>query len=371
MCLYALQVHVKHIGRWLLTSCMYTTSGKRPSLPKARPPPSHHHRHLPMTPLSDVVGHTLNNRYKNDMNRPMTNDIPDYSGAEVLDPPMRPISPMGLDYTYSVGGGGQSYDYPSSFRPTTGYSNYDDGYTSNPMRGRPALPPTYDTYDDYDSFGFGGMGASSGDNGGFQPYEDGSVRTGKRRFPLAMGSVGTTTTTTAATPFGAGTPTLTPPSSADKTATYFDPMLSVQGFKNDASDKGFFTLPTTTASTPSTVDKDTNKKYALNNNIRVRRRKKPTQMKRKPMSSSQERVGGFARLFSRNGSFCHMMTIVKSPYFSKKEPIDITVDPIGALERIKEESKRKRFGISSERKMMDDDSSNEEADPFSGFGSSR
>ena len=305
---------------------MYTTSGKRPSLPKARPPPSHHHRHLPMTPLSDVVGHTLNNRYKNDMNRPMANDIPDYSGAEVLDPPMRPISPMGLDYTYSVGGGGQSYDYPSSFRPTTGYNNYDNGYTSNSMRGRPALSPTYDNYDDYDSFGFGGMGSSSGDNGGFQPFEDGGVRTGKRRFPLAMGSVGTTTTTTAATPFGAGTPTLTPPSSADKTATYFDPMLSVQGFKNDASDNGFFTLPTTTTSTPSTVDKDTNKKYALNNNIRVRRRKKPTQMKRKPMSSSQERVGGFARLFSRNGSLSHN-------YCESflKEPIDITVDPIGAL----------------------------------------
>ena len=67
---------------------------------------------------------------------------------------------------------------------------------------------------------------------------------------------------------------------------------------------------------------------------------------------------------------CHI-TIVKKPYFSNKEPIDITVDPIGALERIKEESKRKRFGISSERKMMDDDNGNDGADPFSGFGSSR
>ena len=83
--------------------------------------PTSSHRNLPLTPLSAVVGSTLANRYNQQNSRLQTsNEVLDYNNgpAEVLDPPMRAPSPLGLDYTNNYPNDppprGMTYDYPSS-----------------------------------------------------------------------------------------------------------------------------------------------------------------------------------------------------------------------------------------------------------------
>ena len=176
--------------------------------------------------MSDVVGHSL--RHKYNRQQPISiGDYPDYQQQPAAPEVLEPVRPP-LDY-------------------------YDDlpDYSNNVIPERPRVQQRPNRF--------------RGNRPTYQPFEE--VSDYKRRYPLALGSTGTTTTTTKPENVN---PTLSLPSkrpNPEENAvkipppskpTYFDQALNLQ--------------PPTTGETPT---KDTNKQYQLNNSVRVKRRRRP------------------------------------------------------------------------------------------------
>ena len=248
--------------------------------------PNHKQQGLPLPPMSDVVAHKYRNKFNKvqpinirEPQHPV--DYVDYQYDQILDPvrtayPTQTSEVPLIDY-YD--------DYPNAipdFLPPTPLIPEEPQI---PKRTRkPLLPqtlaPSISPFSDYDN-SRGPIFEESP-----LPPQNNRVRSRpgfKRRYPMALGSTGTATTTASPNTLGTLNKDLTSTTEAEEKpnpirGSYFNPTMNLMGGPSvDEEEKV----------EEEEKKNNVNKQYELNNSIRVKRKRVPLKRKRIP----NKRVG--------------------------------------------------------------------------------